>query len=401
MFKKQRMSMETEVVAKRIHECRIQTQKGLKLNNLNLTEIPDIASLWWVEELDLSSNRITKVDRKMLPDNLKLVLLNHNKISNITADDLPLHVDMLNLQGNEIKCFDGSKFQNLIKLNISENVLTTFYFPPKLVKLDISNNRLEEIDEFPDTLLKFNCEDNMLEDLENINNNLLYINISNNRFKELPNLPESVETIIAKDNNIENFWYLPENAVTIDLANNRISDFYGFTFEFPSSLKTLNLNDNLLTEFTLELPEGLETLLLKSNRLETLPDIPKSVKVLDISDNCLNKILPELKSRNISINYENNLMEDSDNEILDGDGYDLNFLFGNNKRQTSSKKKSSGDNILNYFKNAKEEPTSKTNTIYLGSSPNYNHDYFSYPFIKKSPPKKKYVNIYHKRRVIV
>ena len=369
-------------LTRRIRECTVYTKPDLSLDNLKLDEIPDLRDLWWVERLDLSDNNIKLIKREHLPNNLKTLFLSSNKIKNIKYTDFPEFIEVLNLMSNEICHFDGSQFKKLIKLNISVNCLETFDFPPNIIKLDISTNAIKELGEMPETLLKINCEDNLLEEIKYINNNLQYINISDNKFNELPNFTESIETIIAKNNTIEDLWYIPENVIVLNLENNRIKSFYDYTVEFPNSIKVINFNDNMLSEFEIEIPEGIEEIYLKSNRLEKLPNIPKSVKILDISDNCLNIIPKEIKDREIQLSYSNNLLEDSDS--CNDSGYELEFLFGNKKNNKSN-------NILDYF------PENNRSTIYSHNSS------YDYPFISHNPvpPKKKYIYIEHKRRVVV
>jgi Leucine-rich repeat (LRR) protein len=388
-------------VAERIKDCTIYNKADLSLKELKLDEIPDLHDLWWVEKLDLSCNNIRTVNRENLPKNLKVLFLNQNKLKDIKHSDIPDFVEALNLMSNEICHFDGSQFKNLIKLNISVNCLETFYFPPGLMKADVSINVLKEIDEFPETLLKISCEDNLLDEIKYINNNLQYINISDNKFTELPNFPESMETIIAKNNVIEDLWYIAENVIELNLENNRIKNFYNYTVEFPKSLKILNLNDNMLSEIEIELPEGIEEIYLKSNRLENLPNIPESVKILDVSDNCLNEMPQKIKDMHIQLNYSNNLLADSNDSSRDS-AYELNFLFGNQNQHTYGNQdhsdmyeshNTSSKTILDYFPEQKS-PSITVNTYNSSYNPHYS-------FVSHSPPKKKYIHIEHKRRVVV
>ena len=375
-----------------VSECIQDKTTDLLLDDLGLVEVPDLHELYWVEKLDLSKNHIIKVTRNLFPPNLKILILNQNNIKYLDHKDIPESVEVLKLLANQIGHFDGSDFKALLKLNISVNCLERFYFPPNIIRLDISTNTLETIGHFPETLLKIKCNDNMFTSFPYINNNLVYADISSNRFSEMPPFPESIEYIIATENYISDLWYIPEKVKVFNLGNNRLRNLHEYTIEFPKTLIMLNLADNMLSEIP-SLPIGVQDVYLSGNRLEALPEIPMTVKILDISDNCLSSVPDELKKRGIKLKYDNNLIqEDSDELDLYRSTSPDDTLFGT-MFDVHPKKK---PDILDYFK--KDTPTV---TYYNGYNPNHTYNFKSTTVNTPSYYTPKYIYIKHKKSVVV
>lgn len=309
------LNLPEEAFKKTYNECMRTKITDLDFSGIGLLEQPDLHELSWATKLDLSRNSIRNVKRELFPPNIKELCLDQNKIQNFTASDIPESVTVITIINNRLSIFDGINFKNVVKLDVSLNVIEFFTFPPNIVKADISGNCLVSIDDFPNSLVKLICNDNKLTNFQKINDNLKYIDMSDNVFKELPMFPESMQYIIAKNNDIDKIWWIPENLVVLDLDNNRIKELSYSIIKFPKSLKCLDFSNNMINDLP-DLPLGIEEVYLEGNRLEEVPFIPITVKVLDVSDNCLNQIPNDLKKRNIKLKYSNNLIShDSDEEF--------------------------------------------------------------------------------------
>jgi len=97
---------------RRVAACKRRKSKSLDLSSLKLTEIPaEINELVWLEELNLSSNQISKIKNLSQLTILKKLQLYHNKISKIKNLDQLTDLKELNLSSNQI-----SEIENLDQL---------------------------------------------------------------------------------------------------------------------------------------------------------------------------------------------------------------------------------------------------------------------------------------------
>lgn len=380
-----------------INNCKASKSEELLISNLGIDEQPDLSQFSWVERLDLSKNNLKKINKSLLPPNLKILCLNQNKITSISHLDIPESIEILFVSVNQIKHFDGVEFQNLKKLDISVNCLETFTFPPNVEKVNISANTLEKIGEFPESLTKLLCHDNMLTDFSYINNKLICINIANNKFSELPPFPDTIEYIICEDNYISQLWYIPENVKVFNIKNNRLKNLYLESICLPKCIEIIDFSDNMLSEMP-SLPEGIKEVYFSGNRIEELVKIPLSVKILDVSDNCLSRIPEELKKRDMKFKYDNNLIhDDSDTDLYRSTSPD-DTIFGNMFDMPPKKQEK---DILDYFRGQKDNqspPQTKEPIVTYYSG--YNSHMLG-TSAYNSPPKPKYIYIVHKKKVIL
>jgi len=292
--------------------------KELLLQCMHLTEIPDLSDCVWVEKLNLGNNKITKLDKKKLPPNIKILELYQNKLQTISGYDIPTSVEDLNLLFNDISEFDGSTFTNIKRLYISNNKTKKFIFPPNCTNVDISNNDINDIGDFPDSLKKLDCSNNNLSKFGKINRAIVKIDFSCNNFDDFPDcsLLGKLIFIDGSKNGISEIDNLPSGLDVLIMKDCKLTKI---NCVLPPSLTAVNLSDNLLTEMP-DLPTNIDEIDLSDNRINDLKDIPDSVKILDVSNNCLTEIPDELKKRkDLKLDYKKNFIGDnsdgSDNEF--------------------------------------------------------------------------------------
>lgn len=103
-------------------------------------------------EINLSHNKIQKIESRVFSTcrHLKKLVLNHNEIDEIDMDAFDLLYDMeeLDLSNNDLSTIPHkavSMLRRLRYLNLANNTIVVKYgmFPPSLVVLDLSYNKLE------------------------------------------------------------------------------------------------------------------------------------------------------------------------------------------------------------------------------------------------------------------
>lgn len=248
-------------------------QKATEIITLNLSrnlklDIPKdfIQSCTQLREIKYTSNEAWRIPQS-LPLALKLTMLD---ISNNRLEQLE-HAELFKLSG-------------LVSLKLSNNILNTIpqYFDRfgALRSLNLSSNNLNE---FPEalrelaTLVDLDVSFNSISDLGDISNftNLERLWATNNRlagplhgsFANLTNLKE-IDARFNGINNMDIVSQLPKLEMLM-LGHNSISAFEG-SF---SRLKVLYLNHNPVTRFDLNSPvPTLSVLNLASAKLSQLPD---------------------------------------------------------------------------------------------------------------------------------
>ncbi|KAF7653651.1 hypothetical protein LDENG_00080390 [Lucifuga dentata] len=165
-----------------------------------------------------------------LPANTKFLFVTGNRISHISVDSFPTRLELLTdlyLSGNEVESVDAMAFQNL----------------PNLVRLDLSNNKIETFGAFPDgnklqVLNLSRCFHNhssmdaVLSLFENGNVfQLTSLDLSNN---DLVILPDDIFTGLSK-------------LSSLSLQNSSIISIQNGTLKVPP-LRDLDLRDNYLRD---------------------------------------------------------------------------------------------------------------------------------------------------------
>ncbi|XP_054477525.1 trophoblast glycoprotein b [Anoplopoma fimbria] len=172
-----------------------------------------------------------------LPANTKYLFITGNNISSVSADSFPTSLQMLTdlyLSGNEMESVDAMVFNNL----------------PNLVRLDLSNNRIENFSEraFPD--------DNKVQ-LLNLSRSL--INQINHSFVDV------VLSVLQRGNLLQ--------LTVLDLSNNDLVILPDDIFAGLPSLVNLSLQNSSILSVqngTLRAPQ-LRELDLRDNSLRDLP----------------------------------------------------------------------------------------------------------------------------------
>jgi hypothetical protein len=162
--KEQNRFLDSIEISSRIHN------KKLDLSNMSLDRIPNL-SVYDIEEVNLSNNKIKKFEEKLFSKKIKKINLMNNKISGFVVID-SLGLENLNISRNKIEKIYINNF--IIKnLNISNNKLLLVQMP-----LLSSNNT----DLMGDTLNISNNKrlDNFVSFMPSVYKNIIRDNIKNN-----------------------------------------------------------------------------------------------------------------------------------------------------------------------------------------------------------------------------
>lgn len=251
------------------------------------------ASMVHIEIIYAECCTFPKITKEQFPANLKKLTLCNCSIEEII--DLPMRLEYLNLEKNYIKEIYLAQYLELKEVNLYDNELEIFTFPPFIKTFNIAKNKIITISGMyvPDSLTEFICRDNKItvfptEDFKkltelNIKNNDLetlqlppFIQIckaSFNRLTTFPNLPLSLTHLNIEGNHIvsvprENFSIVflncslneLTNAINfqkwdalkiLDISHNKkITSFYAT--DFPKQIKRINAKKCSLTLFSCE-----------------------------------------------------------------------------------------------------------------------------------------------------
>lgn len=290
--------------------------------------------------LNLSHNRLTKLEPKMFRDlytlqilnlgnnmletlpadvfapmnNLHTLVMSYNRVKYLDAYSLNgLYVlSLLSLDYNALANIHPAAFRNcssLEDINLNDNVLTSV--PEALQGMhmlktaDLGENLISSLDQSD-----FKGLTN-LYGLRLIGNQLE--NLTKNTFTELPSLKIlSLARNKLKNIEIGTFDPVPKlQAVRLD--SNLLEEIYGL-FTHAPSLMWLNISSNLLTHFDYALlSPSVKWLEVNSNKIETLdnsygPDVELSLQSVDMSFNRLREISSKSVPKNVELLFLNNNM---------------------------------------------------------------------------------------------
>jgi Leucine-rich repeat (LRR) protein len=269
----------------KINKCLLLKQQIIDLSNINyLLFINELVDMNWLTELILKKCDIDCLT--ILPPKLKKLNVSHNMINEITY--LPETLKELNISNNNMLVLDNLPQLNI--LNISHNALMSFNLPLSLVELDISHNNLSD-------------EINLSSLV-----NLINLNISNNNLTVLTNLPPSLKLLNASKNKIT--YINISNLIKLDELNISLNEIE-ILDNLPINLKSLDASCNKITTCNdIKNLVLLKDVDLCKNQLSEIPIFHNQLLTLDISKNNLSSIgkLPDsLIEIDIAVNEIQNI----------------------------------------------------------------------------------------------
>uniref|UniRef100_A0A915I9L4 Toll-like receptor n=1 Tax=Romanomermis culicivorax TaxID=13658 RepID=A0A915I9L4_ROMCU len=278
--------------------CKLKNVKFLNLSRNLLENLSKISCqvLKQAIILDLSENRLNRLDFLINLNNLRILRLSNNNLINPILSDMPSLIELY-LNGNRIRKFDT--------------------LPQKLKILDLSQNDINVVD--------LNKSENNLEIL-NLSRN--HLNIANlNILEKLISLDLShLKELLVNDNKISKLKKSGfdglQNLQTLNLANNRLSSLDDDFFTSSLNVKSLDLSKNFLQDIPtcLFIATNLEYLDLSNNHVTKIPKFLlkklSNLKILILNQNRLNRLDDELfeKLTKLSIlDLSSNFLEISPN----------------------------------------------------------------------------------------
>ncbi len=137
-------------------------------------------------------------------------------------------------------------------LHLSNNLLGEL--PPavlaqlNIMELNISSNRLNQIDEIPDSIRFLDISNNYLTGLPALPEELQVLYLDNNQLTDIPPLPDTLEILDFSNNQLSNFPILSRgNIREINASNNNITEI-PIDIQQLTSDSRINLRNNPLTE---------------------------------------------------------------------------------------------------------------------------------------------------------
>lgn len=111
----------------------------------------------------------------------------------------------------------------------------------KLKKIQLSNNRISEIENLPQNVNEVELNNNLILKISNLPKNVTILKINYNRLSFIDKLPNSIQVLEATNNQVEKIVHLPLSLKKIKLNNNHLK-----TIEFPIHIESIAICNNQL-----------------------------------------------------------------------------------------------------------------------------------------------------------
>lgn len=286
--------------------------------------VPDLSKLKYLTVLKLESNNITEI--KSLPNNLKILNLDNNRLDLNGFCEVPLSVKYLSLDHN---CFDSIPKNDAEVLSVQCCIIQEIEnISEKIIKLNLCNNEIKEIRNLKNKkdLMCLNLSSNNISKITNIPKNIIELDLSCNNIFEINDIPHSVRSLDLNSNVIKEIKNIPYNVHDLNLSYNEITKIQNI--KFLPKLEELTLYDNKITKLE-NIPESVERLYIDNNYITKIENIPEECFHLHLSDNYIDKIenIPDglgqliLKNNKISklenLSYSCYMLDVSNNKITE------------------------------------------------------------------------------------
>jgi hypothetical protein len=224
----------------------VKSCDGINCSHLSINKLPRFKNLDTFTKLkyfDCSNNRLKNI-KKLLYGNLIKLDCSCNKIK-----DIPYKMKSLeyfdfsnNYVAGELDFIDYPKLKYLLASSNSINKILNY--PEELVYLDLSNNPVKSVDDLPNSLeyllivetlittinfysltkLKYlDVSINKLDNIDGLSLGLIYLNCSQCSINFLDNLPTSINKLICINNNLKSLDMLPESIEYLNCDHNQIT----------------------------------------------------------------------------------------------------------------------------------------------------------------------------------
>lgn len=335
-----------------INNCKINT---LSLTKNKITEIKFINSD--IHTLNLGYNNISCLES--FPENIKLLFLQGNQIE--TLSQIPESIEQIDISNNNLRDISFLNNKNFVKVNLmnNNNLMIDRVYGIKSNFFILSYCGIKDIVFENCNLDKLDLMSNDLEKINFINSRIIRMNLSLNKLKEFLNFPEQIQEINIEENELEKIAIFPDSLIKINLSNNSLNEI----LNIPKQLKHFDLSENFLTNFNFDdLPEKIEYLDITKNRLDIKKICPDYLRKTKNIDNFYYDVVTETNNKS-NINKIENLKQDfsetsNPNEVL---------KIINNKNIDLSKIYATGtcgeNNKLNEINNISDDPLTKEEII--------------------------------------
>eukprot|EP00834_Sanchytrium_tribonematis_P008217 NODE_902_length_3185_cov_0.754051.p1 type:complete len:709 gc:universal NODE_902_length_3185_cov_0.754051:624-2750(+) len=258
----------------------------LQLGNVNINgTIQSQYILPYLLQLAIYSTPLSAPIPSDLPNTLKYLYLQNNKISGAVPETLPSQLTELQVNGNQLSVLPTSFPVGVTLLALYDNKFTKMpVLPPNLITLYIYNNFISDRlpNSYPNTLQWIGAQNNMIYGTipNNIANTVYYLYLGNNQLQgAIPDI-------------------LPTQLRYFQVSNNQLTNWPA---SFPSALLYLYVDGNKFITWP-NLPPNLYALFIFQNLIyDKLPNsLPSTLSYIDASHNLLYGSIPVLPP---AINY--------------------------------------------------------------------------------------------------
>jgi hypothetical protein len=246
------------------------------LNGYNIFRIPDIVSTYNnIKHLEIRSAHLDELPK--LPPNVAYLVLTDNNLSHIEKNVIPSSTVIINLSSNKLTDIDFIS-KGVIRLIVKDNLLCQLGGDlSTVVFIDASDNKLLTLDNLPVLpAMKMLCIDDnkRLESIDSLASTMPNLNVLSTcmcHFTEVSALPEKL-----------NKWQSNQGYIR-DLKFDK----------FPDTLEVIDLGDNNLIKCP-HLPENVKKADLAKNQLTEIVDFYDRIEILDLRDNPRMNIPPHV-----------------------------------------------------------------------------------------------------------
>lgn len=286
----------------RLKQCQENKLSELKLSGKTIKEIPDeIKHFYWLEELSIINTQLTSFKQSDFPDNLKTLIIKSNDIKFIDCSIFPKTLEKL--------IYTNNCTSEIIGLELNE----------KLVEVDLSNNKLCEINSLPISLKSLDISSNIsFSKLPILHEGLIKLYINTTKIDNIDTLPDSLQILTTiRCCQLTEVNKLPKN---LESWQGFMGGLKTINCEFPKTLKVFDVFDNDL-EYVPDFPLSIKTIDLSKNKLKYLPIFPYTIKSIDLKENISlnNEQLKKIKTLILEKNPDVEFTLDNDSSSSSSD----------------------------------------------------------------------------------